>query len=120
MGTVSEIYASALGASCAECYRKAQRIRELEAQLAAKWISVETNYPRKGESVLVWFGNEPEPYMSVWKYDGTNQYFCPKEPVVISRNQCVTHWQPLPSPPSAVLEANNALAKAALSDGGEG
>jgi hypothetical protein len=117
MGTVSEIYASALGASCAECYRKAQRIRELEAQLAAKWIDVKERPPEIGEKnrILAFVIDYEHDYAfqmvtNRWQSGYSN----------VMRGQKVTHWQPLPPPPSAVLEANNALAKAAPSDGGEG
>ena len=65
MGTVSEIYASALGASCAECYRKAQRIRELEAQLAAlDWTPItESNLPKVGDEVLDRSFSDPDEFM---------------------------------------------------------
>lgn len=71
--------------------------------MASDWTSVKDAYPAKGQRVLVWFGDEPEPYMDVWKYDGENQYFRPGPRKKGHENalphQCVTHWELLPPPP---------------------
>lgn len=67
---------------------------------AALWISVKERYPAKNTKVLVWFGNEAEPYLDVWRYDGENGYFSPKPSIHMLPHQCVTHWQPLPEPPT--------------------
>jgi hypothetical protein len=71
---------------------------ELEAQLAGKWISVKDGYPVPGSIWLVWFGNAPTPYMDVWIYDGSNQYFRERKPGPME--QCVTHYCRRPEPPT--------------------
>jgi len=102
MGTVSEIYASALGASCAECYRKAQRIRELEAQLAAlDWTPITPeNLPNQNHELLGRCGNG---VYYVNEYGGLADY------AQLVAEEEWTHFRPINAPQS----------KAAPSDGGE-
>ena len=70
----------------------------------SEWISVRSQYPPLGSTVLVYFGDEPEPYQDVWKYDSENQYFTAKSKKHTIAHQCVTHWQPLPEPPLAAQQ----------------
>ena len=71
------------------------------------WISVKDQYPALGARVLVWFGDEAEPYMDCWIYRGDNKYFIPHrlrtQPPAFF-HQCVTHWQLLPEPPAIVTK----------------
>jgi hypothetical protein len=66
------------------------------------WISVKDGLPERGKKVLVWFANEAEPYMDVWRYDGANQYFREKPSKYPLRD--VTHWQPQPDPPEVAKD----------------
>jgi hypothetical protein len=67
----------------------------------SEWISVKDRYPSLGSKVLVWFGDEVQPYMDCWTYTGDNGYFrLPRKRCYYAQtHQCVTHWMPLPAPP---------------------
>lgn len=66
-----------------------------------EWISINERFPHKGQQVLVWFANSPEPYIDCWTFDNSNQYFRDFKPARGDMN--VTHWMPLPEPPKETV-----------------
>ena len=81
---------------------KDKRISELEAKLAAKWISVEKELPPIGEGVLFevpsCYGVEKGTFDgSKWVSDRTSP--CNDDISWPNRYGQVTHWQPLPPEP---------------------
>ena len=81
--------------------RRDERIAELEAQLAAKWISVDTK-PEYDTHVLLSNPSWPHTYVGYWRHSeewiGSLPPECPND-ALPSTNP--THWQPLPAPPAA-------------------
>ena len=78
-------------------------LNERLAELQWREITPE-NLPKKGSSVLVWFGNCAKPYADVWIFSGANQYFTGNPSK--HRKEDVTHWAPLLSAPARADEAS--------------
>ena len=72
-----------------------ERIKELEAKLDAKWISVETKPLDNGEVIL---GNPG--WVDSGYYSGDGLWWLTRTDSYDERIQVwPTHWQPLPDPP---------------------
>jgi hypothetical protein len=67
----------------------------------SEWIRIEDEFPPKDTRVLCYHGNE---YMNVLEYwydeDGKHMFFNPP----IANIGDVTHWMPLPNPPSVFVD----------------
>ena len=84
-----------------ECGEKAlERISELEAKLAAKWISVTSeSMPEYDTLVRLWNPLWPCASVGYWRHSHEwIGYFAPETHGPLPETN-PTHWQPLPDPP---------------------
>ena len=67
-----------------------------------QWVSVEDGTPKDGEDVLCITKGCDLPLMANYNHDGfeVKKYPCPSDRVLIAYWEDITHWMPLPQPPS--------------------
>ena len=80
--------------------RDHKRIAELQSQLDAKWISVETAMPEYDTDIVLWAQGWPQVYVGYWRHshDWIGRQRGESDGPLPDTNP--THWQPLPPPPS--------------------
>jgi hypothetical protein len=66
-----------------------------------EWISVEDRLPEKNTEVLVYHGDWIGNLMDVYTYLGNDEWEDTSGYWGSPRNEGITHWMPLPTPPTA-------------------
>lgn len=68
----------------------------------SKWISVKDKLPQDGEDVLCIQKDSDLPLMANFNQSSfeVKKYPCPRDRVLIAYWNDITHWQPLPLPPT--------------------
>ena len=75
-------------------------IADLQSQLDAKWISVETAMPEYDTDIVLWAQGWPQVYVGYWRHshDWIGRQRGESDGPLPDTNP--THWQPLPPPPA--------------------